>query len=637
MIGRVAYALLFCVVLPFLLWEWSRSVHLGLAIPLLQSAVIGWPVAALGAALMAWGMLSLWRFGGGLPMNAFPPTRRVSSGAFALVGHPIYVGFVLLCGGFFLATGSKVGLWLVTPIVALACTALVQGYERHDMAHRLGPPLATPWLCLAEPTDKPPPLRDRLAAAALILVPWLAIYEAIGHVHTDHVVQTWTALDLSWRVVPATEAIYMLAYPMVIAAPFLVPTGRSLRRFELAGLAAMAVAFWSYLSLPLVTLPKEFADEGWAASLLALERLDGLDGRAAFPSFHVCWVMLAAVAIGDRGRAWSAVAWTLAIAITASCVTTGMHGLVDVAGGVGLFLISHYHGRVWRWLLLSSEAIANTWREWRIGGVRVLMHAVYAGLATGAGLLICGLLLDDAWIAPLVWVAIGALVGAGVWGQVFEASGKLSRPFGYYGHVVGTTISLAVIWWLQGACWPLIAALAAAAPWSQAIGRLRCLVQGCCHGREVVGAEGITYHEARSRVCRLSELGHRTIHATQLYSIVWNVAIGGPLLRLWSAQADASMIVGMYLMLSGLGRFVEEAYRGEPQTAIIAGLRAYQWLAILCIVGGAVVTCIGSGAVEIGGAITGELLICTAIVSLLYAGAMGVDFPASNRRLARLA
>ena len=36
-----------------------------------------------------------------------------------------------------------------------------------------------------------------------------------------------------------------------------------------------------------------------------------------------------------------------------------------------------------------------------------------------------------------------------------------------------------------------------------------------------------------------------------------------------------SLIVGLYFILSGLGRFVEEAYRGEVQTKIVGGGHAH--------------------------------------------------------------
>ncbi|MBK7027646.1 MAG: hypothetical protein IPH40_12815 [Polaromonas sp.] len=37
----------------------------------------------------------------------------------------------------------------------------------------------------------------------------------------------------------------------------------------------------------------------------------------------------------------------------------------------------------------------------------------------------------------------------------------------------------------------LFAAFATSAPFAQAVGRLRCAIQGCCHGRPVVFAMGI--------------------------------------------------------------------------------------------------------------------------------------------------
>jgi prolipoprotein diacylglyceryltransferase len=65
-----------------------------------------------------------------------------------------------------------------------------------------------------------------------------------------------------------------------------------------------------------------------------------------------------------------------------------------------------------------------------------------------------------------------------------------------------------------------------------------------------------------------------------VYSILWNVVIAFAVTRLWLIHAEFSVIVGLYLILTGLGRFVEEAYRGEPQTPIIGGLRLYQWIAL---------------------------------------------------------
>jgi hypothetical protein len=108
--------------------------------------------------------------------------------------------------------------------------------------------------------------------------------------------------------------------------------------------------------------------------------------------------------------------------------------------------------------------------------------------------------------------------------------------------------------------------------------------------------------------------------------------------RLWITAAPLPMIGGLYLILGGLGRFVEEAYRGEPQTRILFGLRLYQWLAILSVVLGAAITAIGEGG-NAGpfDAPSLEALIASAILGVLSGLALGVDFPESNRRFARLA
>ena len=66
-------------------------------------------LTALGVAVLLAGMLSLWRYGGGLPMNAFPPARFVERGIYGLVPHPIYGGFVIACAGVAIAPARLAG------------------------------------------------------------------------------------------------------------------------------------------------------------------------------------------------------------------------------------------------------------------------------------------------------------------------------------------------------------------------------------------------------------------------------------------------------------------------------------------------------------------------------------------------
>ncbi len=167
---------------------------------------------------------------------------------------------------------------------------------------------------------------------------------------------------------------------------------------------------------------------------------------------------------------------------------------------------------------------------------------------------------------------------------------------------------------------------------------MRCLVQGCCHGRPAAAWLGIRYTVPISRVCKLANLGGVPVHPTPLYSLLGNAVILGLLVRLWFAGADFAFIAGTYLILSTCARFMEEGYRGEPQTRHLAGLPIYQWLAIGCLLAGIALTTLPSSAPAVGSdGWSLAPLAYAAPIGLLVWFFMGVDFPESHRRLSRLA
>jgi hypothetical protein len=126
------------------------------------------------------------------------------------------------------------------------------------------------------------------------------------------------------------------------------------------------------------------------------------------------------------------------------------------------------------------------------------------------------------------------------------------------------------------------------------------------------------------------------LHPAPLYSILWMLLTGAGLVRLWVLGAPLSFIVGSYLVLVGLGRFVEEHYRGEPQTAQIAGLRLYQWLAIAFVLGGSAVMAAGGRPAPPPQPLALSAWGALAVVLLVSYVAFGVDVPASDRRFSRL-
>jgi hypothetical protein len=85
-----------------------------------------------------------------------------------------------------------------------------------------------------------------------------------------------------------------------------------------------------------------------------------------------------------------------------------------------------------------------------------------------------------------------------------------------------------------------------------------------------------------------------------------------------------------------MARFVEEAYRGEPQTRRLAGLPLYQWLAAGSAALGMVVMALRGPPLPPMGGPAGWLLVISALWAAVSAFAMSMDFPASERRFSRL-
>ena len=473
-LSKVLYGALFVVVLPLALMFWAHGARDAVHIAALHEPVFGAMVTALGVAVTLAGMASLLRYGGGLPMNAFPPPRFVENGIYGLVPHPIYGGFVIACAGVAIYFGSASGLWLVTPAVALASAALVLGYELPDLRNRFGMRKFSLWLPLGRP--EAPSLLERFRVYLVVLLPWLVLYELMGRMGREAgAVATYLPFESRLPVMEQTEILYASTYLVVVLTPLLAVSGDALRRFAQRGLIAMALIFPLYLLLPVFVPPRSFTPETFTGYLLLLERTP-YSGIEAFPSFHIAWALIAASALAEGGR-WKKFAWwTWAVLVAVSCVTTGMHSIADVLAGAVAYLLVIRMESVWLAILRIAEHIANSWKEWRIGPVRIINHG---GFAAAGAFIFIGLI--DAQLGPgreLVTVSIFlcAIIGAALWAQWVEGSPALLRPLGFYGGLLGAILGGLCALFLPVNIWVVLAAICIAAPWLQGIGRLRCQI-----------------------------------------------------------------------------------------------------------------------------------------------------------------
>lgn len=636
-ISRFAYGAIFLIAVPVLLYVWATTTASVIPLPAPHSAFAGSVIFGVGLVLIASAWITLIMRARGLPMNAFPPKHFVRSLVYRYLAHPIYVGFALCCLGASIYFGSASGFWLVTPLLCLAMTALVWGYEANATRVHFGAAAdQRPLIALPEDSNAWPSGWQRLSVHLLVLVPWLIIYELFEWLGaTPDAVQSFLPFEHSWPVVQWTFAVYATPYVVVPLLPLFLRTRHELREFALLGNIATLVIAILYITIPLVAPPRPFIPTSWLGQLLATDRL-AANTVASFPSFHVVWTMIAAHFIGQTFPRLKATAWLWAMAVASSCITTGMHSLADIAfAALSYYALAHWRS-CWEFLRRSAERTANSWHEWRIGRVRLINHGLYAGLGAGLGTYIaCAVSGAPVW--SVVFVGVCTVGGAGLWAQALEGSSVLLRPFGYYGAIVGCLLSTLILSFWRADALFILAGYALGAPWVQICGRMRCLVQGCCHGRQAPPHIGICYAHPRSRVRHVDGLAGTPIHPTPLYSILSNVVIGLLLARLCSVHAAPVLIGGLYLMFNAISRFVEESYRGEPQTPIVLGLRVYQWTAVISFVIGMFITALPSSPAPEVRLFDTSYLFAGLLLFVIVSAAMGLDFPNSNARFSRLA
>lgn len=634
--GKILYGLLFIIVIPFLLILWAKYTTDIIKLPIPENLFCGYICLAAGAILAVSGMWHLWILGKGLPMNAFPPERFVKKGIYAFTKHPIYSGTVLISFGLSIVYQSASGFWLVSPLFTLMIVAYIVGFENERTKTIFGIQDYKTFLSLPADEELPLSFKERISAYLLVFIPWLIIYEAFIYAGVpEDAIPTNLPFEKNWPVWEFSEIFYSLTYLFALLIPLVIKTKVQLRSFVTDLWFAIIIVGIIYLVFPFIVKQRDFIPQTFLGDLIQFERVK--DGETcALPSFHVIWAFIAAMYFSRSIMRCKWIWYVFAILMSASCITTGNHSVPDVIAGFIIFLIIISKHKIWNYIRRQSEHLANSWQEWRFGPVRVINHGLYGGAAGFAGTLIAGFFLGHQYAFTGFLVMIFVIIGAGLWAQLIEGSPKLLRPYGYYGGLTGGILACILVSLIFSVnLFVLLGSFAMAGPWIQALGRLRCLVQGCCHGKPSDENRGIRFTHPYSRVNKISGLKGLPLYPTQLYSIGNNLVSGLILIRLYSIGVQAVFIIGIYFILNGLGRFVEESFRGEAQTPYWGGMRIYQWIAIFNIIIGASFTTVPD-IVTLNFRFNAESIFLAIAMGIIVTIASGVDFPESNRRFARL-
>lgn len=616
-INKILYATVFLIIIPSMLLLWAKYTEDLINLPVIESPLAGYFLIISGVLLMVWAMYSSKRYGKGLPMNAYPPPKFVTNGPYHLFRHPIYWGFGVLMAGYFILIKSASGLWLVTPITTLSMIALVMGYELIDLKKRFPNQSITTILDIPAKTKKTPSTSERLITLFWVVGPMFLVNFIIAHLLVNEAPILGKRLVLPINT--ENQNLQLLSVLFIMAIPFVIRRKDLLRTWATTGIIAVCISTFVALLYP----------------TLGAQYLPFNNGFVYFVPIFL--ILLSVRVVFKQSKRLGVLFSMMAISIIGIQLNFSRSAVLHISSSIIIFLLADNYFYIWVFLKKGAEKIANSWQEWVFGNVRVINHGLYVGFGTFLGILLAGMLVGDAYAWAILIFAFVVIVFSALWAQIIEGSEKLKRPYGYYGALVGIIFASLVVWAMGYNVWVIIGVISVVMPWVQGIGRFRCLINGCCHGNRVDNPNiGIRYFHHRSRVCGISHLKGKLLHPTPLYAMIWLFLVGFILVSLYNNGFSPSFIFGLYLILTGIGRFVEEAYRGEVQTSIIKGLRLYQWTAILSVLIGIIMTIIHIEVIDILIDFGWETIVSAIIGGLFTAFAMGIDFPNSNARFSRL-
>ena len=119
--------------------------------------------------------------------------------------------------------------------------------------------------------------------------------------------------------------------------------------------------------------------------------------------------------------------------------------------------------------------------------------------------------------------------------------------------------------------WKYTDILAPALVLGQGIGRIGCLMAGCCYGRKTTLPWGIVFKDPNS----LAVLDV-PLHPTQIYTSIGALCIFGLLLWLRKRKSYEGQVFWLYIVLYSIMRFIIDIFRGDQ----IYGTRVYFFQAL---------------------------------------------------------
>ena len=226
----------------------------------------------------------------------------------------------------------------------------------------------------------------------------------------------------------------------------------------------------------------------------------------------------------------------------------------------------------------------------KIGGFTIYWYGILvaggflAGLWTASRRCVLDKL-DGKVISDLgVWIILAGMIGARAmhvvtyWEEQY-ADQPLSHLLDFrggglvfHGGFIGAALAVILYVRLHGKqpLWKIADAFAPSIPLGHALGRLGCLMTGCCFGTACDLPWAIHYPAHSPAFTALgqapTDAAHSLyVHPTQIYSALLNVALYGGLAWLYRHKRFDGQVFGLYLAGYSINRFVVEFFRGDYQ------------------------------------------------------------------------
>lgn len=199
---------------------------------------------------------------------------------------------------------------------------------------------------------------------------------------------------------------------------------------------------------------------------------------------------------------------------------------------------------------------------------------------------------EDSLLNLIIFAVIGGILGGKGLFIITELKNIIKEPsillnFGYgfvvYGAIGGG--ALAIYLYCRKKKWNILEVLDITVPGlaiAQGFGRIGCFLAGCCYGAETNLPIGVVFPQGS-----LAPSGIH-VHPTQIYSSIFDFILGFFLLYYGKKKRIHGKVMGMYLIIYSIGRFLVEFLRNDPRGSV-GLLSTSQFIAIFTLVLGIII------------------------------------------------